>query len=87
MCIYYINILLPLYDTTKTSYKNHINEVSEHLSDTLTLSSLGGIGQLIASPTDMIKVRMITDRQMNNPPKYSGTYTLEDGYLFRAVEH
>jgi len=32
----------------------------------------GGIGQFIASPADILKVQLITDRKMNNPPKYKG---------------
>jgi len=32
----------------------------------------GGTGQFIASPTDLLKIRMQTDRQKNNPPKYKG---------------
>merc|ERR1719319_266351 len=32
----------------------------------------GGVGQFIASPTDLLKIRMQTDRQKNNPPKYNG---------------
>merc|ERR1719263_127143 len=32
----------------------------------------GGIGQFIASPADIMKVQMVIDRKINNPPKYSG---------------
>jgi len=35
-------------------------------------SFTGGFGQLIASPTDLVKIRMQTDRQTNNPPIYRG---------------
>lgn len=32
----------------------------------------GGIGQFIASPADIMKVQMVIDRKLNNPPKYNG---------------
>jgi len=32
----------------------------------------GGIGQFIASPADIMKVQMVVDRKVNNPPRYSG---------------
>merc|ERR1719242_3002333 len=32
----------------------------------------GGIGQFIASPADILKVQLVTDRKINNPPKYKG---------------
>jgi len=62
-----------IYEYLRSSWRKRNGDVEAGFMVKLAMGSVtGGIGQFIASPTDLLKIRMQTDRQKNNPPIYKG---------------
>jgi len=62
---------ISLYEDFRTRFAGEGGEVN-FLKKFAMGAASGGIGQFIASPADIMKVQLITDKKMNNPPKYRG---------------
>jgi len=62
-----------IYEYLRSSWRERNGDVEPGFMVKLAIGSItGGIGQFIASPTDLLKIRMQTDMQKNNPPLYKG---------------
>lgn len=61
------------YEQLRSSWRERNGDVEPSIMVKLAIGSFtGGFGQFIASPTDLLKIRMQTDRQRHNPPIYKG---------------
>jgi len=62
-----------IYEHLRSAYRDRHGDSDAGFVVKLAMGSIaGGLGQFIASPTDLLKIQMQTDRQRNNPPLYRG---------------